>query len=114
MAARKQQSLPLMHRLTFTIPEDLEPTLVELLLHADLSDSVRSSWRSLQPTGSSGDLLRIGALIPRDKSQRLIESVRRTMPTLEGMTMLLETVGVLHCAVGSWTPSPELYTRGAR
>jgi hypothetical protein len=111
LAARKQLSLPLLHRLTFTIPEALEPTLVELLSHADLSDSVRSSWKSLQPTGANGDLCRIEVLIPKDKSQRLIESVRRTMPTLEGMTMLLETVGVLHSAVGSWTPSPEVASR---
>jgi len=114
LAARKQQSLPLMHRLTFTLPEDLEPTLVELLSHADLKDSVRSSWKSLQSTGSNGELFRIEVLIPRDKSQRLIESVRRTMPTLEGMTMLLETVGVLHSAVGSWAPSPEVAARAIR
>ena len=107
LAARKHLALPLMHRLTFTIIEDLEPALVVLLSQADLDDSVKSSCKSVLPNASTSNLFRIEVLIQRDKSQRLIESIRRTMPTLNGMTMLLETVGVLHSTTESWTPSSD-------
>ena len=107
LAARKKLGLPLMHRLTFTVPEDLEPALVALLSQTNLQDSVKSNWKSVIPNASYRNLFRIEVLIPRDKSQRLIESIRRTLPTLNGMTMLLETVGVLHSTSESWTPSSE-------
>ena len=107
LSARKKLGLPLMHRLTFTVPEDLEPALVELLSQTNLQDSVKSNWKSVIPNAPYRNLFRIEVLIPRDKSQRLIESIRRTLPTLNGMTMLLETVGVLHSTSESWTPSSE-------
>ncbi len=107
LAARKQLGVPLMHRLTFTIPEDLETAIVGLLSRTDLQDSVKSSWKSVLPNSSTNNFLRLEILIARDKSQRLIETVRRTLPTLNGMTMLLETVGVLQSTSESWTPSAD-------
>jgi len=107
LSARKQLGVPLMHRLTFTIPEDLEPIIVGLLSQKDLQESVQSSWKSVLPNSTTNSFLRIEILIPRDKSQRLIESVRRTMPNLNGMTMLLETVSVLQSTSTSWPSSSD-------
>ena len=107
LAARKQMGVPLMHRLTFTIAETLEPVLATILSQSELEDSVRSSWNSILSGSVNSNLIRIEVLISRSRSQRLIESVRREMPQLRGMTMLLETVGVLQSASESWSPSSD-------
>lgn len=96
LSARKQLGVPLLHRLTFTIPEELEPTITELLAQFELKDAVKSSLSSLSLTSPQSNLSRIELLIPRDRSQRVIEATRRALPHLSGLTMLLETVGVLH------------------
>jgi len=114
LAARKQLGVPLMHRLTFTIPEELEPTIVGLLSQSDLQDSVKSSWKSVLPNSTTNNFLRLEILISRDKSQRFIETVRRTMPTLNGMTVLLETVGVLQSTSESRTPSSDSANLGVQ
>jgi len=107
LAARKRLGVPLMHRLTFTITEDLEPAIAAILSKSELEDSVKSSWKSVLPGSANSNLFRIEVLISRGKSQRLIESVRREMPQLKGMTMLLETVGVLQSASESWASSSD-------
>ncbi len=108
LAARKQRGVPLMHRLTFTMPADLEPAIAAILGHAELEDSVKSAWKSLLSNSSISNLCRIEVLVAREKSQRLIESVRRELPQLKEMTMLLETVGVLHSSKESWTSSSDI------
>lgn len=95
LAARKQRGVPLMHRITLTLPSDQESVITSLLSHSDLLDPVMSSLTSTVPNSPKINYLRIEVLIPRDKSQRFIESVRREMPHVKGITMLLETVGVL-------------------
>jgi MFS superfamily sulfate permease-like transporter len=95
LSARKQQEIPLMHRLTFTLPLGLESAIVELLSQSENRELVRSSWKSLISGPGPTHSLRIEVLIAQDKSQRLIELVRRQLPSLSGMTLCLETVGVL-------------------
>ena len=105
LAARKQLGVPLMHRLTFTLPVNQESAITSLLSQVELADSVKSNWLSALPNSLHANLFRIEVLISRNKSQRLIEAVRREMPHLIGMTMLIETVGVLQCGAESWHSS---------
>ncbi|MDZ4850549.1 MAG: SulP family inorganic anion transporter [Pirellulaceae bacterium] len=103
-AARKRAGVPLMHRLTFTMPESLESTVLPLIRQNELQDIVKSNWKSVLPNVSNENLFRIEVLVARDKSQRIIESVRRSVTSLTGMTMLLETVGVIYSESEAWIP----------
>ncbi len=49
LSARKHQGVPLLHRLTFTILQEQEAMLVELLSHYEISDAVKSRWQSMIP-----------------------------------------------------------------
>ena len=108
LSARKHLGVPLVHRLTFTLPSEFESNILEVLSLSDLQDAVKSSWVSLLPNSSLSILSRIEILVPRNKSQRIIDSVHRALPLAKGMTMLLETVGVIQSSAESWPTQVQL------
>lgn len=96
-AVRKPIGLPMMHRLTFTVPEHLESTIETLLSQSEPKNLVKNGWKSAVPKYDGTTWVRIELLIARDQSQRMVDLVRREMPQLSGMTMLIDSVGVLQC-----------------
>jgi MFS superfamily sulfate permease-like transporter len=95
LAARKQVGVPLLHRLTFTMPISQEGTFITILSQVEVNDCVKSNWISALPNSLCISMSRLEVLMSRNTSQRLVEAVRREMPQLNGMTMVIETVGVL-------------------
>lgn len=103
LAARKQVGVPLLHRLTFTMPINQEGTFITILSQVEVTDCIKSNWISALPNSLCISMSRLEVLMSRNTSQRLVEAVRREMPQFNGMTMVIETVGVLQCRSESRT-----------
>ncbi len=102
LSARKQRGIPLQHRVTITAPASMEGAVIRVMEQSEIKECIKSTWEALLPGNMPRSLCRVEILVPKDRSQRLVDAIRRGMGQSSGVTVLLETVGVLQSASENW------------